>query len=202
MLKLNSNTLATWCEELTHWKSSWCWERVKAGEEGDNRGWDGWMASLTRWTWTEATPGAGDGREILACCSPWGHKESDTTKQLNWTDTVVLSLFSRVQLFVTLWTVAHQAPLFMGFSRQEYWGGLSCPLPGNLPDLWIESRSFMLPALAGSFFLRPPGKPNYTLIFPHFSYNSFQNKKIHCILYTCMKIMIINKGTIFCIKKG
>ena len=47
----NSNTLATWCEELTHWKRSWCWERLKAGGEGDVRGWTGWMASLTRWTW-------------------------------------------------------------------------------------------------------------------------------------------------------
>ena len=47
----NSNILATWCEELTHWKRPWCWERLKAGGEGDNRGWDGWMASLTQWTW-------------------------------------------------------------------------------------------------------------------------------------------------------
>ena len=47
----NSNTLATWCKELTHLKRSWCWERSKAGEEGDNRGWDGWMASPTQWTW-------------------------------------------------------------------------------------------------------------------------------------------------------
>ena len=47
----NSNTLATWCEELTHWKRPWCWERVKVGGEGDDRGWDGWMASPTQWTW-------------------------------------------------------------------------------------------------------------------------------------------------------
>ena len=47
----NSNTLATWCEELTHWKRPWCWERLKAGREGDDRGWDGWMASPTPWTW-------------------------------------------------------------------------------------------------------------------------------------------------------
>ena len=47
----NSNTLATWCEELTHLKSPWCWERLKAGGEGDDRGWDGWMASLTQWAW-------------------------------------------------------------------------------------------------------------------------------------------------------
>ena len=47
----NSNTLATWCEELSPWKRPWRWERLKAGEEADDRGWDGWMASLTQWTW-------------------------------------------------------------------------------------------------------------------------------------------------------
>ena len=47
----NSNTLATWCNELTHWKRPWCWERLRVGEEGDDRGWDGWMASPTQWTW-------------------------------------------------------------------------------------------------------------------------------------------------------
>ena len=46
-----TNALGTWCEELTHWKIPWCWERLKAGGEGANRGWDGWMASLSRWTW-------------------------------------------------------------------------------------------------------------------------------------------------------
>ena len=45
------NPLATWCEQLTHWKRMWCWERLRAGGEGDNRGWDGWMALLTQWTW-------------------------------------------------------------------------------------------------------------------------------------------------------
>ena len=47
----NSNNLATWCEELTHLKRLWCWERLKAGGEGDGREWDGWMASATQWTW-------------------------------------------------------------------------------------------------------------------------------------------------------
>ena len=47
----NSNTLATWGEELTHLKGPWCWERLKAGGEGDDRGWDGWMSSPTQWTW-------------------------------------------------------------------------------------------------------------------------------------------------------
>ena len=47
----NSKTLVTWCEKLTHRKRPWCWERLKAGGEGDNRGGDGWMASPTLWTW-------------------------------------------------------------------------------------------------------------------------------------------------------
>ena len=53
----NSNTLATSYEELTHWKRPWCWEGLGGGGEGDNRGWDGWMASLTRWTWVWVSSG-------------------------------------------------------------------------------------------------------------------------------------------------
>ena len=66
-------------------KRPWCWERLRAGGEGDDRGWDGWMASLTRWT-SEWTLGVGDGQGGLACCDSWGHKKSDTTEQLNWTE--------------------------------------------------------------------------------------------------------------------
>ena len=51
----SSNTLATWCEELTHLKRPWCWERLEAGGEGDDRGWDGWMASPTWWAWVWAS---------------------------------------------------------------------------------------------------------------------------------------------------
>ena len=64
----------------------------------------------------------------------------------------VLSHFSPVQLFATLWTVAHQAPLSMGFSRQEYWSGLPCPPPGDLLDPGIELASLVSPALTGRFF--------------------------------------------------
>ena len=52
------NPLATWCEELTHLKRPWCWERLRAGGEGDDRGWYGWMASLTQWTWVWANSGS------------------------------------------------------------------------------------------------------------------------------------------------
>ena len=67
-------------------------------------------------------------------------------------DTEVLSHFSPVLLFVTLWTIAHQAHPSMGFSRQEYWSGLPCPPPGDLPDPRIKQGSLLSPALAGRFF--------------------------------------------------
>ena len=53
----SSNTLATWCKEPTHWKRPWCWERLRAGREGVNRGWDDWMASSTQWTCVWANSG-------------------------------------------------------------------------------------------------------------------------------------------------
>ena len=65
---------------------------------------------------------------------------------------LLLSRFSRVRLFATPWTVTCQAPLSMGFSRLEYWNGLLCPPPGDLPDPGIEPMSIMSPALAGGFF--------------------------------------------------
>ena len=79
----NLNTLATWCEELTHLKRPWCWERLKAGGEGDDRGWDGWMGSSTQWTWVWANSkrlwriGKPDMLQSL------GYKESDGTWWLN-----------------------------------------------------------------------------------------------------------------------
>ena len=72
-------------------------------------------------------------------------------------------ILSRVQLFATPWTVACQATLSTGFSRQEHWSGLPCPPPGDLPDPGIEPAS---PALAGRFFTtEPPGKPHNKFTF-------------------------------------
>ena len=65
----------------------------------------------------------------------------------------VLSCFSHVRVSATLWTVACQASLYMGFSRQEYWNGLLCPPPGYLSNLGIEPTSLMSPALASRFFI-------------------------------------------------
>ena len=79
----SSSTLTTWCEELTHEKRPWCWERLKAEEEGDNREWDGvgWPHRLSGHEFEQA-PGDGKGQGSLMCCSPWVRKESDTTERL------------------------------------------------------------------------------------------------------------------------
>ena len=83
----------------------------------------------------EQTPGDSEGQGNLACCSPWGQKESDTTEWLNNSNMMLnsvlllLSRFSRVRLCATPQTAAHQAPLSLGFSRQEHWSGFPFPPP-------------------------------------------------------------------------
>ena len=77
---------------------------------------------------------------------------------------LLLSRFSHVQLFATLWTVAHQAPLSMGFSRKEYWSELPCHPPGDLPHPGIEPTSLLLHWQVGSLPLVPPGKPLHALL--------------------------------------
>ena len=85
----NSNTLATWCEELTYLKRPWCWERLKAGREGDDRGWDGWIASLTRWTWVWVSSGSWwrTGKPGVLQQSMRSQRVGhDWVIELNWTD--------------------------------------------------------------------------------------------------------------------
>ena len=81
----NSNTLATWCKELTHWKRAWCWERLRAGE-GDDRGWDGWMASLTQWTrvWVNSWSWWWTGRCDVLQFMESQRVRRDWVTELNW----------------------------------------------------------------------------------------------------------------------
>ena len=83
MLKLKLQYFDYLMQRTDSLEKTLCWERLKAGE-GDDRGWDGWMASPTQWTWVWASSMSCDRQGSLACCSPWGLKESDTTDQLNW----------------------------------------------------------------------------------------------------------------------
>ena len=83
----------------------------------------------------------------------------------NYINVCVLSHFSHVQLFVSLWTAAHQAPLSMGFFKQEYWSRLPFPPLGDLPDPGIKPESLGSPAMAGRFFTtEQPGKPSLFLL--------------------------------------
>ena len=75
----------------------------------------------------------------------------------------MLNCFHHVKLFTTLWAIACQAPLSMGFSRQEYWSGLPGPSPRDLHDPGIEPVFLVSPTLAGELFTIPPGKSLYTL---------------------------------------
>ena len=112
----SSNTLATWCEGLTHWKRPWCWERLKAGGKGDNREWDGWMASPTQWTWVWVSsrscqwtwkPGVLQSIGLQRVGHAWA-------TELNWTDD--RSSFSFVR---NLYAILHSG-YFSSHSHQQY----------------------------------------------------------------------------------
>ena len=104
---VDSHTLATWYEELTHWKRPWYWERLRAGE-GGGRGQDGWMASPTQWSWVWANSRRWWRAGSLLCCSPWGQswiRLSDwtTTKRpdaLNWCLWSIPSKSSRIHILL------------------------------------------------------------------------------------------------------
>ena len=144
-------------------KRAWCWTRLKAGGEGDNREWDGLMSSPTRWTWvwassrswwwTGKSAAAAAAKSLQLCptlCDPRDSSPPGSpipgilqARTLEW---VAISLSNTwkweakvkslncVQPFVTPWAAAHQAPPSMGFSRQEYWSGE--PSPGMLQFMW------------------------------------------------------------------
>ena len=86
----NSSTLATSCEELTHWKGLWCWEGLGAEGEGDDRGWVGWMASLTQWTWVWVNSGSWwwTGRPGVLQLMGLQRVGDDWATELNWTEAI------------------------------------------------------------------------------------------------------------------
>ena len=110
-----SRTLTLLCDSYSQESSAlhictyliwfWCWEGLGARGEGDERGWDGWKASPTQWTEFEWTLGVGDGQVGLACCDSWGRKESDTTEQLNWTDS---HLTNEVRWPAVYWAILNE----------------------------------------------------------------------------------------------
>ena len=139
------------------------WRQEKGMIQDETVGWYHWLNDF------EQDPGVGDGQGSLACYSPWGRKELEMTDWLNNNNVCkviscsmvacVLSHCSGVWLLATLWTIARQAPLSMGFFRQEYQRGLPCPSPEDLPHKDQTHISYLLPWQAGSLPLAPPGTP-------------------------------------------
>jgi len=93
-------------------KRHWCWEGLGAGGEGDDRGWDGWMASPTRWTWVWVNSGSWWWTESLACYDSWGPKESDTTERLNWTD---------IYIYIYIYIYTHTYKSIYNFILKRAW---------------------------------------------------------------------------------
>ena len=110
-------------EEPTHGKRAWCWERLKAGGEGEDRGWDGWMASPTRWTWIWVSSGSWWWTGRPGVPQSMGSVTSSWTWLSDWTE------------------LNFQASLSVGVSRQEYWSRFPFPSPGDLPHPGIKLES-------------------------------------------------------------
>ena len=109
----SSNTLVTWSEELTHLKRPWCWERLKGGGEGDDRGWDGLIASPTQWTWVWVNSGSWWWTGKPGVLRSWGHKELGKTEQLNWTELSSMFLASNSYPFLSSWKSCGENPWFL-----------------------------------------------------------------------------------------
>ena len=126
----NSNTLATWCEELTDLKRPWCWERLTAEEKGTTEDeMVGWHHQLNGQEFEQALESWW--RREARCAAVHGVTKSRTWLS-NWTEEYLIVFWfshSVVSDCANPWTVAHQVPLFMEFPRQEYWTGLAFPSP-------------------------------------------------------------------------
>ena len=118
----NSNTLATWYEELTHLKRPWCWEGLTVGGEGVNRGWDGWMASSTQWIWVWASSGSWRWTGEPGLLQSMGSQRvgHNWVTELNWTE----SYKSKFQLSPTASSNQPWSPpwslLFSQFSQSHF----------------------------------------------------------------------------------
>ena len=138
---VEAETPILWPPGVKNWP---IWEDPDAGKvwgqeekgttEDEMVGWHHWLKGHE----FEQASGDSEGWGSLACCSPWGHKESDMTEWLNW---LLLSCFSRVQLCATPQLEAHQALPSLGFSRQEDWSGLPFPPPMQESEKWKGSPS-------------------------------------------------------------
>ena len=133
----NSNTLATWWEELTHWKRPWCWERLKVGGEGIDRAWDGCMASPTQWTWIWVNSGHWSwiGRPSVLHSMGLQRIGHDWATELNWTDHPTYGVIELINkrdyiLKASLCTYPEILNLETKTPWERFWGG-------SLDQSWV-----------------------------------------------------------------
>ena len=126
----NSNTLATWCKELTHWKRPWCWEGLGAGGEGDDRGWDGWMASPTQCTWVWVNSRSWSWTEMPGVLQFMGSQRvrQNWATELNWTDMLYY------EIFVILW-------INLCLEKFLIFNGISIPFSIVAVQIYIPTNS-------------------------------------------------------------
>ena len=184
-------------------KDPWCWERLKAKGERDDRGWDSWMGSLTWWTWVWTNSGRCWRTGRPGVLQPTGSQMSDMTEQLSNSKS---GLRIHAQIFVILWTVAREAPLSMEFSRQEYWSLLPFPTPEIKQQslkMWLLDISQMLydftrnkvfSELGANRFLIPLFKPNFLnssmlLLFLSFNTSYSVTEIIPSILSSLLSVL-------------
>ena len=134
--------------------------------------------------WTSHTPGTHT--YIHAHRHTYVYTSTHTRAYIN-VRVCVLSCFSHVRVFETLWTVASQAPLSMGFSRQEYWSGLPCPPPGDLPDAGIKSVSL---TVADGFFTTSTTWDAHTHTHAHTQTCTHMDK--HALFHRASKILLLS----------
>ena len=122
----NSNTLATWCKELTHWKRPWCWERLKVGGEGDDRAWDSWMTSLT------IDMSLSKLRELVMDREAWHAAMHGVTKSWTW-----LSYWTELNMAGPVWSVRERVlnKEFTFRGQDRYWTFNKQGYPGSIPGM-------------------------------------------------------------------
>ena len=125
---------------MTHWKRFWCWERLKAGGEGDKRRWDAWMDHRLGGREFEQLQGVSEGQGSLACCSPRGCKELNKTEWLNWTDSPyqIVNGHSEKQLVMY---IRHNIFMWMRYNNTVKW-------IMELTTIWRLSSKVVLQKLA------------------------------------------------------
>ena len=163
--------LATWCEELTHWKRPWCWERLKAGGEGDNRGWDGWMASPTQWTWVWTHSG-----------SQWWTEKSGMLQSIgsqrvrhNWVTELIIQCY-------IIHFIAQMFPLLATGSSLHLLLCFSC----THVSLWVWAIYLFI--LAFLYFLWAKEAPDLSWLFlvQHQNQSFLQGALFLLLLFVCV----------------